>query len=126
MKELKKGQTVYVTKEHPKLQNTPTTGRIHQIGDTHVLLRTTGGTGMYKVHKDNISHDSKDSWMSKKYQKEDAPVNAVGGGNIAGMGVDKPGKPGSGEPGVYLKKKKNVVMAPTMKRKSLTDFIKGK
>lgn len=57
---------------------------------------------------------------------EDVPVNAVGGGNIAGLGVDKPGKPGSGEPGVYLKKKKNVVMAPTMRRKSFSDFIKGK
>lgn len=57
---------------------------------------------------------------------EDAPVNAVGGGNIAGMGVDKPGKPGSGEPGVYKKKKKDLVIVPMQKRKSFLDFIKGK
>ena len=75
------------------------------------------------------SYTSKKSKMLDNLIKslgEDAPVNAVGGGNIAGMGVDKPGKPGSGEPGVYLKKKKNVVMAPTMRRKSFSDFIKGK
>lgn len=34
---------------------------------------------------------------------EDAPANAVGGGAIAGLGVDHPDYPGSGEPG---KKKK--------------------
>lgn len=36
--------------------------------------------------------------------KEDAPVNAVGGGNIAGLGIGK-----QGEPGVNLKKKRNVM-----------------
>ena len=34
---------------------------------------------------------------------EDAPANAAGGGAIAGLGVDHPDYPGSGEPG---KKKK--------------------
>ena len=38
--------------------------------------------------------------------EEDAPANAVGGGNIAGLGVDHPDYPGSGEPGVRKKKKK--------------------
>ena len=37
---------------------------------------------------------------------EDAPANAVGGGNVAGLGVDHPDYPGSGEPGVRKKKKK--------------------
>ena len=37
---------------------------------------------------------------------EDAPANAAGGGNIAGLGVDHPDYPGSGEPGVDPKKKK--------------------
>jgi hypothetical protein len=36
--------------------------------------------------------------------QEDAPVNAVGGGQIAGVGVGA-----QGEPGVNLKKKKKVV-----------------
>ena len=38
--------------------------------------------------------------------EEDAPANAAGGGNIAGLGVDHPDYPGSGEPGVDTKKKK--------------------
>ena len=39
---------------------------------------------------------------------EDAPTNAVGGGAIAGVGVDHPDYPGSGEPG--KKKKKNTLI----------------
>jgi len=39
---------------------------------------------------------------------EDAPANAVGGGAIAGLGVDHPDYPGSGEPG--KKKKKNTLI----------------
>ena len=38
--------------------------------------------------------------------EEDAPANAAGGGNVAGIGVDHPDRPGSGEPGVDPKKKK--------------------
>jgi len=38
--------------------------------------------------------------------EEDAPANAAGGGNVAGIGVDHPDRPGSGEPGVDKKKKK--------------------
>ena len=50
----------------------------------------------------------------KKYkpmQKEDAPVNAVGGGQIAGVGVGPQGEPG-------VKKKKNIA--------SFVSFIKRK
>ena len=39
----------------------------------------------------------------------DAPATAAGGGNIAGLGVAHPDYPGSGEPGVYPKKKKRKV-----------------
>jgi hypothetical protein len=39
---------------------------------------------------------------------EDAPANAVGGGAIAGAGIDHPDYPGSGEPG--KKKKKNTLI----------------
>ena len=38
--------------------------------------------------------------------EEDAPANFTGGGNIAGLGVDHPDRPGSGEPGFDPKKKK--------------------
>ena len=36
--------------------------------------------------------------------KEDAPTMGVGGGHIAGLGVDHPDRPGSGEPGKKKKK----------------------
>ena len=38
--------------------------------------------------------------------EEDAPASSVGGGNIAGLGIDHPDQPGSGEPGIDPKKKK--------------------
>ena len=38
--------------------------------------------------------------------EEDAPANSAGGGNIAGIGVDHPDRPGSGEPGIHRKKRK--------------------
>jgi len=44
--------------------------------------------------------------------KEDAPVNAVGGGQIAGVGIGT-----QGEPGVNPKKKKTVVPFKTFVRK---------
>ena len=41
----------------------------------------------------------------KKKILEDAPINNVGGGNIAGVGVGP-----AGEPGIKKKKKKTIVM----------------
>ena len=38
--------------------------------------------------------------------EEDAPASSAGVGNIAGIGVDHPDRPGSGEPGIDPKKKK--------------------
>ena len=38
--------------------------------------------------------------------EEDAPASSAGGGNIAGIGVDHPDRPGSGEPCIDPKKKK--------------------
>jgi len=40
----------------------------------------------------------------KQKIKEEVPVNVVGGGNIAGVGVGP-----QGEPGVNLKKRKKVI-----------------
>ncbi len=42
----------------------------------------------------------------KKFRKEDAPVNNVGGGNIAGLGVGA-----AGEPGIKKKKKKTIIIS---------------
>jgi len=41
--------------------------------------------------------------------EEDAPANAAGGGNIAGLGQDHPDRPGSGEPGKKKKKKTTLI-----------------
>ena len=38
--------------------------------------------------------------------EEDAPASSAGCGNIAGIGIDHPDRPGSGEPGIDPKKKK--------------------
>ena len=38
--------------------------------------------------------------------EEDAPASSAAGGNIAGIGIDNPNQPGSGEPGIDPKKKK--------------------
>ena len=40
---------------------------------------------------------------------EDAPTNSAGGGAIAGLGVDHPDYPGSGEPGKKKKKKDTLI-----------------
>ena len=42
--------------------------------------------------------------------EEDAPASSAGGGNIAGIGIDHPDRPGSGEPGVDKKKKKKQTL----------------
>ena len=67
----------------------------------------------------------------RKLAKEEAPANAVGGGNIAGMGVNKPGRPGSGEPGVGPKamkkyKDQNAAEVPEAGRKTFSIFMQGK
>jgi len=57
-------------------------------------LKKECGLGMYWCNTDNKC----------KPIQEDASVNTVGGGQIAGVGVGA-----QGEPGVNLKKKKKVV-----------------
>lgn len=49
--------------------------------------------------------------MTKKVQKEEAPVNNVGSGNIAGLGVGPQGEPG------VPKKKRKVIPFKTFVRK---------
>ena len=65
-------------------------------------LKKECGLGMYWCNTDNVC---------KPMQKEDVPVNAVGGGQIAGVGVGPQGEPG-------IKKKKNIA--------SFVSFIKRK
>lgn len=57
---------------------------------------------------------------------EDAPVNAVGGGNIAGMGVGPKGEPGVSPKAMAKYKRKNAQEAPKAGRKTLAMFMQGK
>ena len=57
---------------------------------------------------------------------EEAPANAVGGGNIAGMGVGSAGEPGVGKKAHKKYKDKNAAAAPKAGRKSFSMFMKGK
>lgn len=57
---------------------------------------------------------------------EEAPANAVGGGNIAGMGVGAAGEPGVGKKAHKKYKDKNAAAAPKAGRKSFGLFMKGK
>jgi len=57
---------------------------------------------------------------------EEAPANAVGGGNIAGMGVGSQGEPGVGKKAHKKHKAKNAAAAPKAGRKSFAIFMKGK
>ena len=52
--------------------------------------------------------------------KEEAPVNAVGGGNIAGMGVGPQGEPGVGPKAMKRYKDKNAAAAPKAGRKAFS------
>lgn len=53
---------------------------------------------------------------------EDAPVNAVGGGNIAGLGVGPQGEP----PGIPASKKKKKKYMKGPGRKVWLDYLNGK
>ena len=46
-------------------------------------------------------------------RREDAAVNAVGGGNVAGVGVGP-----DGEPGVYRKRRRRVVLGDVLRRRT--------
>lgn len=59
-----------------------------------------------------------------------APTNAVGSGAVAGMGVDAPGKPGSGMPGTSKRSQKKYADQNAKEagkiRKTLAMFMQGK
>ena len=64
-------------------------------------LKKECGLGMYWCNTDNKC----------KPMQEDAPVNAVGGGQIAGLGVGPQGEPG------VTKKKKPMLFSSFLRRK---------
>jgi hypothetical protein len=64
--------------------------------------------------------------MGKKHMEEEAPVNSVGGGKIAGMGVGPQGEPGVGPKAMKRYKDKNAAEAPKAGRKAFSIFMQGK
>jgi hypothetical protein len=65
-----------------------------------------GAAAVYRSFINSMKEKTKD-------MKEDAPVNSAGSGAIAGIGIGA-----QGEPGINLKKKKNIA--------SFISFIKRK
>ena len=108
----------------------------------------TGGRKTPHTHKDGkwkcglCGHETtKRTYNSKKNKdmedlikklSEDAPANAVGGGNIAGMGVGPQGEPGVRPKALKRYKDKNAAEAPDPVmsagplRRSFKQFSKGK
>lgn len=86
----------------------------------------------YTVHKlhpgsDTNLHIVKVSGPKRTgYFAEDAPTNAVGGGNIAGAGVGPNGEPGVTPKWMKRYKDKNAAGAPKAGRKTFGMFLKGK
>lgn len=64
--------------------------------------------------------------MTHKTIDEDAPANAVGGGNIAGIGVGANGEPPVRKGPMDKYKRKNAAEAPKPGRKTFTQFLQGK
>jgi hypothetical protein len=58
--------------------------------------------------------------------KEEAPVNAVGGGNIQGIGIGPKGEPGVTPKAMKRYKDKNAAAAPAVGRKTFSLFMQGK
>lgn len=67
VEEFKKGDKVYLKTK--KLQNSPHTGKVAHVTDTHVHIKTLGGTGMYKAPKSDVTKDAKQSHLHKTYGK---------------------------------------------------------
>lgn len=57
-------------------------------------------------------HEKLTKEIEARRMKEDAPVNNVGGGNVAGLGIGP-----QGEPGVNLRNKKKVIPFSIFTRK---------
>lgn len=64
--------------------------------------------------------------MTRTTIGEDAPVNAVGGGHIAGVGIGPKGEPPVRKGPMDKYKKKNAAEAPKAGRKTFTQFLQGK
>jgi hypothetical protein len=80
---------------------------LHRVVERLIDIRNNGVLTMDDY---NFIANIKESYMKEDGMAVAGPTNVVGGGAIAGTG----GR--GGEPGVNMKKKKNVIMTPTFKR----------
>lgn len=80
---------------------------LHRVVEKLIDIRNKGVLTMDDY---NFIANIKESYMKEDGMAVPGPTNVVGGGAIAGSG----GK--GGEPGVNLKKKRNVILTPTFKR----------
>lgn len=120
--------TNYIETELDEAKAAPAVHLIYSSGKNVWKARNKSGRIKY------FGHEFKDSAIKHAGIHEDAvaagsPANAVGGGNVAGVGVGP-----QGEPGVLRTKYKDKnkaeapspIMEPMQKRKSFTQFTKGK
>lgn len=95
----------------------------HKQLEQHLLNDEFDDTFLVEIHKQIEQQINDDIFVEMFYEFndiftqwenelliEDAPANSVGSGQIAGLGIDAPGKPGSGEPpGISKLSKKKVL-----------------
>jgi hypothetical protein len=66
MSDFKKGETVYLKTK--KFNNTPHTGKVVKVTDSHVHISSAGGT--YKAPKNIVTREYKDSHLYKSVREE--------------------------------------------------------
>jgi hypothetical protein len=107
-------------------------GILQHAKQLHDMLKPNTDLPEWVQSKITLAYDyiqTATDYMSTE-MNEEAAANAVGGGNIAAVGIDHPNRPGSGEPGVSPRAVKryrnnNASQAPTVGRKTFTQFMQG-
>jgi len=103
-------------------------GMINHANQLHDMLEPDTDLPEWVQSKITLAYDyiqTAADYMASELD-EDAPANAAGGGNIAGMGVGPDGEPGVGKNAMKRYKDKNAADAPKAGRKSFTMFMKAK
>jgi hypothetical protein len=70
----KKGDTVYLRTK--ATANSPHTGKAVRVTDTHVYIKTLGGTGMYKAPHSSVTKDRKKSYLHTNYGEKNEEVKS--------------------------------------------------
>ena len=103
-------------------------GIIQHAKTLHDMLEPSTDLPEWVQSKITLAYDYMQTaadYMSTE-MKEEAPVNSVGAGKIAGMGVGPQGEPGVGPKAMKRYKDKNAAEAPKAGRKTFSIFMQGK